>query len=515
MRTISRYNTQFAAQQRTNQRFIPFGEWMPDMPALSNPGANVATNVIPRTDKSYGPFPSATVFSSALTAYCRGAYSGRDTTGNVANFAGDGTALYKSNGNGWDDVTNTGGAYTTGSAQYWEFAQYGDVVIATNLADNPQAFTVSSDTNFADLDSNAPKGKTVETIKDFLMFGDTNDGTDGDQPNRVWWSAIGDPTSWPTPGTASAAQVQSDYQNLPGTGRVQKIVAAVGGSDGAVFCERGIWRMNYSGPPYVFTFDLVEGARGTRAPRSVINIGPVAFYIGEDLGFYMFNGATSVPIGVDKVDKYFASIVDQNSLHRVTSAASPKDKLVMWSFQQQDVTDPDRILVYNWHLQRFSLVQLDHELLRRATADGYTLEQLDNIDSNIETFPYSFDDPILQGGATLLSIFDTSHRAANLDGDNLAAEIETTEVDLVGNRVYADGIRPIVDNEDEVTAAFKYRDSQETDPTAQTYTSRDTEGICYNQIAARYLRASVKIASGASWNHAQGVQVPYVPDGER
>ena len=91
-----------------------------------------------------------------------------------------------------------------------------------------------------DLDAAAPKAKTMAVIKDFVMVGDTNDGTDGDQPNRVWWPAINDPTNWPTPGSSSAAQVQSDYQNLPGTGRVQKVAPAIGGADGAVFCERGI-----------------------------------------------------------------------------------------------------------------------------------------------------------------------------------------------------------------------------------------------------------------------------------
>jgi hypothetical protein len=178
---------------------------------------------------------------------------------------------------------------------------------------------------------------------------------------------------------------------------------------------------------------------------------------------------------------------------------------------------PDKIIAYNWEIGRGALIDMDHEMLRRATADGYTLETLDNISSDIDDFPLSLDDPALTSGATTLAIFDTDHKWANLNGAALAAEIETKEVNTMGLRGYVDGIRPIVDNEAEVTAALKWRNTQDmnTAPTTTDYTSRGEEGICFNRIEARYIRGSVKIAAGASWKHAQGVEAMQSAEGWR
>lgn len=37
---------------------VPFGEWLPDQPALNNPGVTRAHNVIPGSGPFYKPFPS-------------------------------------------------------------------------------------------------------------------------------------------------------------------------------------------------------------------------------------------------------------------------------------------------------------------------------------------------------------------------------------------------------------------------------------------------------------------------
>jgi hypothetical protein len=129
------------------------------------------------------------------------------------------------------------------------------------------------------------------------VVGNTTDGTFGPQPQRVWWPAIDDPTNWPTPGTSAAAAVQSDYQDLVGdAGWVQGIVGNLGTADGAVFQERAVIRMQYVGPPAIFAFSTAEGVRGTPAPGSLVQVGNLVYYLGED-GFYVFDGSQSMPIG--------------------------------------------------------------------------------------------------------------------------------------------------------------------------------------------------------------------------
>lgn len=211
IRTLSRFAPQFRTPAQTRPIPIAFGEWLPDLPALGNPGATVAKNVIPLTKRSYGPFPSAVDYSDALDAFARGAHTARDSSGNVSNFAGDKTKLYKSSNTAWADVSKAATTYATADAGWWEFEQFGNIVLATNFANAIQAFTLGTSTDFGDLAAAAPQARTMAVIKDFLMVGNTIDGTDGDQPSRVWWPAINDIDNWPTPGSSSAAQVQSDF----------------------------------------------------------------------------------------------------------------------------------------------------------------------------------------------------------------------------------------------------------------------------------------------------------------
>src|SRR5262249_9752032 len=130
---------------------IPFGPWLPDLPALQNPGATVATNVIP-APASYRPFPDLVAYSAALGARCQGPFAARSSAGTVFTFAGTATALYRLNGTSWIDVTRAaGGAYGCPADAFWSFAQYGDYVIAVNGADAAQVFNMASSSNFAAL----------------------------------------------------------------------------------------------------------------------------------------------------------------------------------------------------------------------------------------------------------------------------------------------------------------------------------------------------------------------------
>src|SRR6185437_12068162 len=192
---------------------VPFGEFLPDQPDIHNPGASVATNVIPKTAQSYGPVPGLTTSTlNALGARCQGAIGVRDSSNNPFNFAGTATKLYKATSatTSWVDVSST--TYSCSSEEQWRFQQFNDLVIAHQIGDNPQSFTLTSSTSFGTLSSGAPKARYSAVSKQFLIFGNTNDGTNGAKPQRIWWSAIGDPTNFPTVGSSTATTVQSDNQ---------------------------------------------------------------------------------------------------------------------------------------------------------------------------------------------------------------------------------------------------------------------------------------------------------------
>jgi hypothetical protein len=194
---------------------VPIGEWLPDLPAYANPGATVAENVYPRTKSSYGPMPTPAVYSGALGARCQGSLAFLDKTAATHVFAGDATKLYRltAGSTAFADVSRTaGGAYATGSAldpaaptiPFWCITPFGERIIATNYADAPQTFLVGTDSNFSLLSSAAPNHRFGAVIRDFYMAGYTSDPSNGVLPRRVWWSALGNPLSWPTPARPAA-----------------------------------------------------------------------------------------------------------------------------------------------------------------------------------------------------------------------------------------------------------------------------------------------------------------------
>ncbi|HMJ99244.1 MAG TPA: hypothetical protein VK552_08015, partial [Reyranella sp.] len=68
---------------------IPFAEWRPDMPSLSQ-WAREALNFVP-AEESYRPLNGLSGVSNSLTARCQGAAWFRGTAGATKMFAGDAT----------------------------------------------------------------------------------------------------------------------------------------------------------------------------------------------------------------------------------------------------------------------------------------------------------------------------------------------------------------------------------------------------------------------------------------
>src|SRR5262249_245394 len=93
---------------------IPFAEWRPDMPALSQ-WAREALNVV-ADEESYRPVNALSGVSTALLARAQGAAWFRAPANVVKMFAGDSSKLYLLSGSTWNDVSRTsGGAYAPGA----------------------------------------------------------------------------------------------------------------------------------------------------------------------------------------------------------------------------------------------------------------------------------------------------------------------------------------------------------------------------------------------------------------
>lgn len=483
---------------------IPFGQYAPDQPILGSEFASIAKNVVPVTARSYGPLNDLGVTSDALTARAQGGFSCKDTTGASHNFTGDATKLYKlTSSSTWEDVSK-GGGYTVAAEEFWEFILFNEYVVAVQQGNAPQSFQLGTSTDFADLSASAPTGKHVGKIDPgFVMIGNLTG-----LPNRVHWGEFGDPTSWPTVGTAAAEAAQSNLYDLPSGGAVQRIVGAVGGADGLIFMENAIYRLDYVGPPGVFEFHEIERGRGVDAPHSIVNVGPFAFYLGVD-GFKRTDGGVPVSIGEGRVDATFLADVDDNFINRVVGCLDPVTKLIFWIYPSNSTGGGacDRVMIYHYELDRWSYGEIATEYVYPSLSQGFTLEGLDSISASLDALPLSLDHRAYAGGRTSIAAFTTAHKLAYFTGSALAATVETGEFDSANTRVFGRGIRPLVDTDGTVTAAIGYRDTPGGSVTFTSATSRGADGVCPQRIDARYAKARVSVAAAATWTHAQGIEV--------
>ena len=519
---------------------LPWPEWLPDQADFNNAGSPLIKNCVPLTQKSYGPMPTYVPWAdNALAERCQGFYSVKSTDGSVYMFAGDRTKLYMATGGSRTlaDVSKAGG-YTTPSISgggAWAMTSYGARILATNGSDPIQTLLtpVGATPVFSDLSADAPQAKYIAVVKDFVMVGNTIDGTDGPRPNRIWWSAINNPEYWPVPGSVEGLQTMSDYQDLQQTdlGAVTGLSAGFAqGSDVVILCERGIWTAAFVGPPLIFNIRVALGAAGTMAPLSIVQsfardnagaIRPVIYYLASN-GFAAFDGSTSYPIGAQKFDRRFFAMLDDAHLNYVQGATDPRTRSVMWAFATPGSNGlATHILVYNWEIGRAVISELEdpaNQMEWMGQAMFGAAYHLDNIDTfgDLEVIQPPFDDPFWSGSAALqIAAFPTSHILSIGNGPAMAPTLETTEMQPApGRRSWVSMTRPLVDG-GAATIAVGHRERL-TDPvTWEPAVPVDEIGNCPQRSTGRYVRFRMQMPKGESFRHLQGIDLTLIPEGER
>lgn len=494
---------------------IPIPEFTPDQPDLVSSGSETVFNVIPVTEQSYGPFPSHQPFSSALNARCQGGLAAGDAAGTVRVYAGTNTKLYRlpSPGTTPADVSKVGG-YTTSSVLPWSFTIHGQRVIATNFNDPPQSYLEGTSALFGDLITSGVtslKAKYAAIVRNWLFLANTTDATYGAQPQRTWWSAINDPTNFPTPGTQAAANNLSDFQDQPGPhGQIMGIAGNLGTADGATFFERAVWRIVYTGLPDIFTFIPAEGVRGLLASGGLNQLGSSVAYPTED-GFYDFDGSNSIPIGKGKIDKFFYNDLQPSYLDRISCCADPSRGLLIWAYPGVGASNgnPNRLLIYSkafnkWTATEASAIQIEY-ILRGATF-GQTLEGLDAF-GTVDSLAYTMDSSIWAGNRSILAAFDTSHRYGYFDGSSLAAKIDTSDFEpTAGRQSKLNRARPLIDLSG-ATLSSASRDKIADAVNFSVPQIQEANGSCPVRARGRYHRLRMQTASGSSWTQFSGVDL--------
>lgn len=474
---------------------ITFGEWMPDQSGISG-ALTDAKNVVSQAI-GYGPFPTPVALSSAAAEDLTSLYAAKNPDGLTTLFTAGATKIYTVGGSGALTQVNTG--LTTGANDRVRFTQFGKSVIACNNSQKLKSWTLGTSTTFADLAANAPIAKFITVVRDFVVCANTYESS-VQQQYRVRWSAINDETDW-----TENVNTQSDYQDIPDGGQ---IVGIRGGEFGIILLERSIHRMTYVGTPFIFQFDNISRNKGCMVAGSIAQYQGLTFFLSDD-GFYMCDGQNIVPIGAEKVDRFFLSDASETDYKTMSAAIDPVRKLVIWNYKSVDANR--KVMIYNFATKKWTYGDAGTDYLGEASSGALTLEELDSVSASIDALTTSLDSLLFVGGKYFLGgTYGT--RVYSYTGASLTGNISTGDIDIGANSVVTLA-RPIVDN-GSGSLSIASRKLLNQSVTYGTSTAADSENRVSLRSAGRYHR--LKLApTGAAWKTAVAVDVDITPQGVR
>lgn len=483
---------------------ILFANYEPDRGTASGAG-QIAKGVLSASGR-YVPLKGLAVYrsGSALNDYCLGGAGFYDTTGQPAVFVGDAGKLYKLVAKVITDVSKSGG-YAADPDWQWSFEQFGNNIMAAARGVTLQRYVIGSSSVFADV-SGAPTAEVVFRVRSHLF---------ACSGRTVNWSAFNDVTDWtPDPATQAGNTTVGQDAGI--------IVAGIGGEQGALFQERGIVRIAYTGGDTVWQLDEVEGGRGACSPASVRRWGRGAFVCAED-GFYFWDGMQANPIGQDKVDRTFASDLNYAFRGRVTSAIDTESKSWMVAYPGGSSTHANKVLIYSWADNRWTHDEIDIQALFELPREGVSADDSAGIIAIAGTdiaddITLSADSPAWRESRRTWVCVDTTRTVKTFTGTNRGGTLDTGEVSPVpGGQTYVSEILPLTDAEPGDVSAEVYAKQYRLGETAQLVDASDMNeaGICDVRAEGRFLKARVKIRAGATWTEAVGISWNGAPAGER
>jgi len=478
---------------------LQYGPWVPDTSDFESTTVFDISNVIPRGD-GYGPFPDFSAFTQALPAICRGGFYALKSDGSVIVFAGTSTKLYKLNNTdySWTDVSLGAGTYSAvSSTANWLFAQFGNLVFATQANAVLQVFDLSSSTAFANCAGSPPQAAYISVVGRFLVLSGLLSN-----PYRIQWSGLNATTTW-TSGVNS-----SDFQDFPDGGIVRGVA---GGEFGIIFQDQAIRRMSYvPGSPIIFQIDRITQDKGLFAPGSIIRAGEtIYFYAGQ--GFHKIApGGVPEQIGRERVDRTFINDLDKGNLQLFMGATDPRSSRIYWAYKSVSgqVGLYDTILGYDPALDRFFQINFSGEYLLGISQTGLTIENLDSISSSLDALTLSLD-AYATAVQPEIAQFNGSHILGFFRGSSLEASITTGEQGTDEARLDIRGFRPITDSPT-VYGSLSYRDKQlgaNSINSSEVLASSRTGRVDIMRDT-RYCRFKVRIPAGTTWTFAAGI----VPD---
>lgn len=556
---------------------LGFGQYRPDVSDLNGEHSASVLNVLPRGD-GYGPFQGFNPFSGAMAAQCRGAFFARNDDGSIKVFAGTSTKLYALDNTTltWTDVSKSAGTYSTLSSDAnWQFAQFNSFVFATHANTVVQVFTLGSSSEFADLGGSPPQAAFISVVNRFVVLSGlasypkrvqwsglnaTTTWTSGTNYSDYQDLPDGGNTKGVVGGELGIIMQDSAIRRMtysPGSDiifQISRIAKDIGASipgsivdaNGIVFflSPKGFMKITADGSLTPIGVERVDrtfaAAYDTSSPQLVFGASHPAknvilwTYKTTDYVGTTFNRALAYDFVLDRwapleIDGEFIASFARPGLtlesldtigNVAVSGTANSGGLVRLTVSSTSGWSTGDIKVVasvggtteangTWTI---TVVDGTKITLQGSTyANAYTSGGY--VAGSLDALTVSLDD-ITTATLAQLGMFDTSHMLNFSTGDNLEAELETSEQSGIAKRLFVRGGFPITD------AATAYlsvaaRENLNATPAYSTETAINTQGFCPQRVSTRHGRMKLRIPEATTWTFATGIEPDVVQEGRR
>lgn len=464
---------------------IDLPAFLPDQ-SINSGVVTLAENVVRAAD-GYRPVGAFLSNSSALPDTFLGGGAFISTGGTAYLLAGTSSTLSRYSSGNWVSLL-TG----LSVAERWRFAPFGNYVIAVN---GGATKVVDLDAGTAGNLADAPTGTSIAIVGDYVVIGQADDNI-----LLVQWSAFNDHTGW------TAGVDQSGFQPMLTGGEVMGLA---GGEFGVIFQRERLVRMSRTGDAAApFAFDEITPNVGCASKGSIAQAERLVFFL-SDRGFMACeDGQLPVPIGNEKVDRWFRLNVPRDEWKRLYSAVDPTNTLVWWFLPGVN----GLVLIYNWTLQEWSYARVSND----GVFSGYTSSTdtdgtgITNIDGESGTL----DDPKWSGGAPRLFTVQGG-QIGTLEGAPLQARINMGFVEFTKDRVSRiRSFRPVGD----MTTASCVLDCRQRlgdSESLKTCEAVRESGIMPVRASGKYIATRLTIPAGHQWSYIRAFEYELEAGGAR
>jgi hypothetical protein len=477
---------------------LQFAPFEPDKAVFNPTASELSVNAEPVAD-GWGPMPSLVDFSDALPATCFGSTYVRNSSGGFFVIAGTQTQLYRLTTTSWTLISGASAPFAVPDSDRWQWARYGTRLLAAALGKPIQYLDADAGGNFAPL-PNAPTAKYVCVAGDFVVAAYLTN-----LPYTLKWSGINDSEYW------TVGERNSDEQILPDG---DEITGIFGAPKGAYVFQRNAMREMAFDPSsgYTFTISVANPTRGSLAPLSIVQVGPGDFIFLSQDGFFRGWGANVVPIGVERVDKWFFDNINVADLGIVRGVADPFKKIVWFQFPAS--SGGYKMLGYKWSLDRWCTA--DNAGVTELVSTVTQAATIDSISATIDSVAIAIDSRLYAGGAPTFAGFTTANKLAIFDGAPRAATLATAEIEHAApKRAFVNGARVYGDT---VSYTLKVGGRDYLGGT-KTYTAdiapSSVTGLVPLRVSARLHQYIVTVTAAADWNNFVGIEPNAQPEGDR